>query len=128
MQISRARIGEIVRYYQAGVVNTLFGFGVYALLVRLGLNIYAAQICAHVLGVGFNYFSYSRHVFRDAAPAKMRFLISYGANYLVSLATLALASLVIRNPYAAGLASIVLTSIINYFALRHFVFLRAPSS
>lgn len=118
------RLVEIVRYYQAGAVNAAFGFGAYALFVWFGLGMYVAQVLAHVLGVAFNYFTYSRHVFRDAGPAKLRFMGSYVVNYLMSVAALAAASLVIRSPYLAGLAVIVITSIVNYFLLRHMVFVR----
>ncbi len=118
----RARLMELVRYYQAGVVNTAFGFAAYALLVWLGLNMFAAQLLAHVTGVAFNYITYSRHVFRGLAPAKTRFVLSYAVNYLIGLAALAAASRVVASPYAAGLASIIVTSIINYFILRRFVF------
>lgn len=119
------RLAELWRYYQAGVVNTLFGFGLYALLVRAGLNMYAAQMIAHVLGVAFNYLTYSRHVFRDAGPAKGRFVLSYIGNYLLSLAALALVSQVVRSPYVAGAIATVAVSLVNYFALRHLVFTRA---
>ena len=119
---SRARLIELWRYYQTGIVNTLFGLGAYALLVWLGLNMFVAQLAAHVLGVMFNYMSYSRHVFRDAAPAKLRFILSYAANYLLGLAMLAAVSRVVANPYAAGLTAIMIVSVINYFALKHLVF------
>lgn len=119
-----ARLRELRRYYQAGILNAAFGFGLYSLLVAGGLGIYLAQIVAHILGIAFNYLTYSRHAFREAAPAKLRFVLSYGVNYLVSLATLALAAQIVRSPYAAGLISIVLTSAINYFALKYLVFTR----
>lgn len=118
------RLAELWRYYQAGVVNTLFGFGLYALLVRAGLNMYAAQVIAHVAGVGFNYLTYSRHVFRDSGPAKTRFVASYVVNYLLSVATLALVSLVVESPYVAGAITTVAVSLLNYFALKHLVFTR----
>lgn len=117
-----SRLLEIVRYYQAGIVNTLFGLGAYALLVRLGLGIYTAQLISHLAGMAFNYFTYSRHVFRDAGPAKLRFVISYGINYLLSLGTLALVIRVINSPYLAGLVTTVLVSVVNYFALKLLVF------
>lgn len=119
---SRARLMEIWRYYQTGIINTLFGLGAYALLVWLGLNMFVAQLLAHVIGVMFNYISYSRHVFRDAAPAKLRFILSYAGNYLLGLAMLGALSRVIANPYAAGLSAIMIVSVINYFALKHLVF------
>lgn len=123
MRLSRARLSELWRYYQVGIANTAFGLGVYALLVRLGLNMYLAQFLAHGLGVAFNYLTYSRHVFRDANPAKLRFLLSYMGNYLVGLATLATIALVVKSPYVAGILAAGLVSIINYFALKRFVFL-----
>lgn len=119
---SRERLWELVRYYQAGVVNTAFGYGGYALLLWLGLGRYQAQLVSHVAGTAFNYLTYSRHVFRDAAPAKGRFALSYLGNYLMGLAGLWLVSRLIANPYAAGLVAVVAVSVVNYFVLRHFVF------
>ena len=100
-----------------------FGFSLYAILVSTGLNIYAAQIISHVLGVAFNYFTYSRHVFRDAGPSKFRFVISYGINYLLSAGMLATTVIWIKSPYVAGLIVVVTVSLINYFALKHIVFI-----
>lgn len=122
--ISRERLIELWRYYQAGVINTAFGLGAYALLVWLGLNMFVAQLVAHVAGVAFNYITYSRHVFRDAGPAKLRFTMSYVVNYLIGLTTLACVALVIKSPYLAGLITAVLVSILNYFILKHFIFVR----
>jgi putative flippase GtrA len=119
---SRARLIELWRYYQAGVVNTAFGFGAYALLVWLGANMFVAQLLAHCMGVAFNYHSYSRHVFRGAPAAKLRFVLSYGLNYLMGLGALAAAAHVTGSPYLAGLAAVMFVSIINYFVLKQFVF------
>ena len=116
------RLAEIWRYCQAGAANVLFGFGAYACFVWLGFGIYAAQILGHLLGVAFNYLTYSRHVFRVSGPAKLRFVGVYGVNYLISLAALGLADLVVRSPYLAGLIAIVLAAAINYFLLKHIVF------
>jgi putative flippase GtrA len=122
--VSSERLIEIWRYYQAGIVNTAFGLGAYALLVWLGVNMYAAQAIAHTAGVAFNYLTYTRHVFRDAAPAKLRFALSYAGNYLMGLAALAAVATVVRSPYLAGLIATVLVSIVNYFILKHWIFQR----
>lgn len=124
---SRARLLELWRYYQAGILNTAFGFGCYSLLVWLGMNIFAAQLLSHCLGVAFNYVSYTRHVFRDAGSAKVRFVLSYAFNYLMGLATLAAVSQFIMSPYLAGFVSIVIVSLINYFVLKQFVFKAAAA-
>ncbi|OYY70320.1 GtrA family protein [Sphingomonas sp. 28-63-12] len=124
MPITFARLVELTRFYQAAAVNALFGFSMYAFFVALGINIYVAQIMSHCLGVAFNYFTYSRHVFRDAGPAKMRFVAIYVVNYFIGLGSLALVARFIASPYLAGLVALVLASIINYFALKHIVFIK----
>jgi putative flippase GtrA len=116
------RIREVVRFYQAGIVNTIFGISAYTLLVWLGMNLYVAQAVSHVMGTIFNYYTYSRHVFRGVSPAKMRFAISYAAYYVVNLGMLAALSQFIHSPYVAGIGAVFLASIVNYFALRRFVF------
>ena len=119
---SRARILQVWRYYQAGVVNTAFGLSLYSLLVWLGIDMFVAQLTSHCIGVAFNYLSYSRHVFRRAPAARLRFALSYGLNYVLSLGTLVAMSRFIASPYVSGLLSVAIVSIINYFVLRHFVF------
>ncbi len=119
------RLGRLVRFYQAAAINTAFGFGVFALMIRLGVNLYVAQVIAQVLGVTFNYFTYSRHVFRDRTASKWSYVLTYGVNYLVNLALLAAFARVIRSPYLAGLAATIVASLINFLMLRSLVFRRA---
>lgn len=120
--MSRKRLVEIARYLVAGVVNTAFGYGLYAGLIWLGLDRYVAQGLGYVLGTGFNYLTYSRHVFTDAGPAKARFALSYGVNYLINLGGLALVSHVIPNPYLAGAVTTLGVVALNYVVLRRLVF------
>lgn len=76
---------------------------------------------------GFNYLTYSRHVFRDAGPPKMRFVLSFAVNYLASAATLTFVAQLVENPYGAGIIASLIVSAVNYFALKFVVF-KAPSS
>lgn len=119
---SRSEWRRVWRYYQTGIVNTLFGYAAFSALLALGLNMYVAQAAAHVAGMAFNYFTYSRYAFHDRTATKTSFVLSYAANYLIGLFFIWLASLVTSSPYLAGLASIVLTSAVNYFILKLFVF------
>jgi putative flippase GtrA len=119
------RLKEIVRYYQAGAINALFGFGVYSALVYFGVNLFVAQIISQILGMLFNYMTYSRHVFVNNSASKTRFVLSYVVNYMLSLAILAIASIFIKSPYVSGALAIVVVSIINYFFLKYLVFTKA---
>lgn len=115
-------VRRLWRYYQAGIVNTAFGYGLYALFVALGFNMYLAQVVAHFFGVTFNYFTYSRHAFRDSDVSKSRFILSYAINYLMGLAALWAASQFIVSPYLAGLLAVVVVSLVNYLILKNWVF------
>ena len=115
-------IERLWRYYQAGIVNTAFGYGLYALFVALGLDMYLAQIVAHLFGMTFNYFTYSRHAFHDSDVSKGRFILSYAVNYLFGLAALWVASQFIASPYLAGFVAVIVVSLINYLILKNWVF------
>lgn len=117
-----SRLERLIRYYSAGIVNTAFGFGLYSLLVFLGLNLFAAQIVAYVCGTAFNYFTYSRYVFTGDRRSPKAFAAAYIFNYLMVLGLLALIHLVVKNPYAAGFLGLLIGTAINYFVLRRFVF------
>lgn len=113
---------QLWRYYQAGIVNTVFGYSLFALFVRLGWNIYLAQIASHGLGMIFNYFTYSRHAFAGHTTTRTRFILSYAGNYILGLAVLAVIARFIASPYAAGFLSTVTASLVNYFVLKRLVF------
>ena len=115
-------IERLWRYYQAGIINTAFGYGLYALFVSLGLNMYLAQIVAHLLGMAFNYVTYSRHAFHDSDVSKARFVASYAVNYLLGLGALWAISQLISSPYLAGFIAVGIVSLINYFVLKNWVF------
>lgn len=119
---SAAEWRRLWRYYQAGIVNALFGYGFFALLVSLQVNIYVAQAVSHVAGVAFNYITYSRYTFSDRQSSKATFFLSYVLNYFIGLFFIWAATFVTTSPYAAGLISIVLTSVVNYFILKLIVF------
>lgn len=117
---------QLLRYYAAGAINVSFGYFLFALLVWLGLQVYVAQLVGHVLGVLFNYFTYSRFAFAGQESSKASFAVSYIGTYFLGLAGLWLALKFIPSPYGAGLASTIAVSLINYFILKRLVF-RAPA-
>lgn len=113
---------QVWRFLQAGIANTLFGFGLYSLFVMSGVQMYLAQVVCQLIGVTFAYFTYSRHVFVDAPASRPRFLLAYALHYLVGFGTLSLASRVWPSPYAAGLIAILVAAAFNFVVLRQFVF------
>ena len=121
VKLQVAELSRIWRFYQAAIVNTIFGISLYTLLVWLGVNMYIAHVTSHVLGIMFNYFTYSRYTFA-AQGSKVKFGLSYVANYVIGLAFLALAAQFSSNPYVCGLAAAGAVSVINYLVLSRYVF------
>ncbi len=113
---------QIIRYYQAGVINIVFGYAVFSALIALGVQVYIAQALGHVIGMAFNYFTYSRYAFSGHDRRLAAFIFSYIGNYFLSLGALWVALKLLTSPYAAGLAATVIVSMINYFILKRLVF------
>jgi putative flippase GtrA len=118
---------QLWRYYQAGIANTLFGYALFAALVAAGLSMYLAQVVAHIIGVIFNYFTFSRYAFSDRQGSVPRFILSYMLNYVLAVAFLWGASRLVESPYLAGLIATILVSALNFILLRKLVFQRATS-
>jgi putative flippase GtrA len=123
---STAEWRRIFRYYQAGILNTLFGYGLYSAFVAAGLNMYVAQIISTIIGAMFNFITYSRYLFPMPA-SKLRFFATYAVNYVLSAGVLYAVSFAVASPYLAGLATVVIVSVTNYLILRRFVFKGHPS-
>jgi putative flippase GtrA len=124
----RQRLAELWRYGHVGLINTAFGYGLYAFLVWLGLNLYVAQITAHVVGAGFNYLTFGKLVFRGARSNPLAYIGAYVLNYLLGLAFLATAHRFIASPYVAGFVAVAAVAAINYLVLKRFVFRPPPAA
>lgn len=78
---------RFVRFVIVGILNTLFGLGVYALLILLSLPVWAALIGTNVVGVSFNYLTTGKFAFSHSGTNRFPrfvsiYLISYLLNYL----------------------------------------------
>jgi putative flippase GtrA len=118
------RLAELVRYGAVGVINTGFGFGLYSLFVFVGLNVFAAQLLAHAIGMAFNFVMFKRHVFTESQASLARYIASYAVNYLISLGLLFVFHHLIASPYLVGFTVLICAAAINYLMLKLFVFRR----
>jgi putative flippase GtrA len=121
-------IAEVIRFGVAGVVNTAFGFGVYAGLVLLGVPVAAALLVATVVGVFFNFLTFGAFAFRQLDARRLpRFLVAYGFIYLFNLALLeGLRAATGIGPIVAQLACLVVVAPTAYLVLKAKVF-REPA-
>ncbi|QDK33123.1 GtrA family protein [Sphingomonas sp. IC081] len=114
-------LARLARFYVTGGINTAFGYGLYAMMIALGLHPQAAQLLSRVAGIMFNFFTYRSLVFSNSGFPLNRFLLAYGLNYLASVAFLEIALTLQHDPYIAGVATTVFSTLLQFFVLSRFV-------
>jgi len=75
-----------IKFLGVGLLNTLVGYSIYALLIAVKLPYLTALFLATIIGVFFNYFSIARLVFfsRGGVAVLAKFLISYIIIYVLN--------------------------------------------
>lgn len=112
------------RYLAVGLLNTLFGYGIFALLNYLGLGYPVALLLATVLGVLFNFKSIGILVFESRNNGLIfRFIAVYVVIYLLNLLGLKLLSVAHVNVYIAGAILLPLMAAVGFLVNKRFVFI-----
>ncbi len=119
---SLAAFRQLFAFYRVAVVNTVFGYSLYALLVYFKIDPYVAQVLSHLAGMTFNFFMYSHHVFRGAEASVLRYVAAYGLNYGLSVGFLALFNQLFSSRYLNGFLAMLAASLINFAVLKLAVF------
>jgi len=98
---------KFIRFLLVGVLNTAFGFAVYAALIYARVPVWLALIGGNVAGICFNFLTTGHFVFLDASLVRLPrfaavYLLCYAANYAA-----------IRMLIHMGLGSIVAQALIS---------------
>lgn len=113
----------LVRFLAAGAVNSLFGYGLFALLYYLGIHYALALLIATVIGVLFNFKTTGYLVFRSNDNSLIfRFAASYAVVYAVNVSCLKILSLIGIDMYYGGAVLILPMAVLAYIINKKFVF------
>lgn len=127
---ARPELRRLALFVVVGLVNTGFGYGVYAVLVLAGLIPHVALACSFTLGVIWNYFTHARFVFHAKGFRRLPlYAACYVGLYLLNVSALhllldaglpPLLAQAVLTPVAAVLAfllvSLVLTGRVPFFS------------
>ena len=92
---------KFVRFLAIGLVNTLFGYLAFAILIYMGISEVAAVPTAMVAGTLFNFISYGKYVFASLNPRRLpKFVMAYLLLYACNLGGLRGLARVGMGPYA----------------------------
>lgn len=116
---------KIVRFLSVGVLNTVFGYAVYAALLFINTPYLVALFMSTVAGVVFNYFSFGHMVFqgRDGWFAFGKFVIAYTLIYGVNAVLLrALTNNFYTDPYLGQVICLPISVILSWLFMNYWVY------
>ncbi len=115
---------RFVKFLFVGVINTVFGYSVFALFNFLGFHYSLSTFLATVLGILFNFKTTGCLVFKNADNKLIfRFLLVYGFTYLLTVLFLgAFERINMDNMYLNYAILLPFNALISYFLMKKFVF------
>jgi len=116
---------EFIRFILVGVLNTIFGYSIYALFIFIGFNFVIASFFATIIGILFNFQTIGRLVFQAHDNRLIfRFFMVYGIVFLFGIIFIWLLKLIGLNNYIAGLITLFPNAIISYLLNKFYVYRR----
>jgi len=116
---------KICRFIFSGLINTVFGFSIYSVLIYIELPYLLALLISTILGVFFNFFSFGHIVFGKHWNLLVlsKFIVSYVISYLFNSGMLIiLTKNLLFDPYLGQLLCILPSAFICWFLLNHWVY------
>lgn len=109
---------KLIKFGLVGVLNTVFGYLVYAALVLLGVLPGLALALAYVIGVAWNYMTHAKLVFKArAGKGLLGYIGIYVLIYLGNAVLLQMALSAGLSPLLAQAGLAVLFAGISFFAI-----------
>jgi putative flippase GtrA len=110
-----------LRFGLVGLLNTGFGYVVFAVLVLLGIRSSFALVAAALAGTAFNFQTYRRLVFRSGGDAT-RFVIVYAAVLALDWGALQFLRSTGLSDLQAQMLLTLPIAVISFLGQRHLVF------
>lgn len=111
-------LSKLIKFGLVGVLNTVFGYLVYAALVLLGIAPAIALTAAYVIGIAWNYMTHAKLVFKArAGKGLLGYVGIYVLIYLGNAALLQVAIAAGVSPLLAQAGLSVLFAGISFFAI-----------
>ena len=114
---------KFIKYLLVGVVNTVFGYSVFALLIFINLHYALASLLATIASVLFNFKTTSVIVFNTHDNSLIKkFIAVYTFTFFVNLGGLKIFSLYGVNMYFAGFILLIICAPISFILNNQFVY------
>lgn len=117
------KYSRLFKFLVVGLLNTAFGYGIFATLIWSGLHYSLAAAISTVLGVLFNFKTTGALVFKSQDNSRIvRFVLVYVVVYCANVLFLAALLSLGIDAYLAGAILILPLALFAYFMNSRFVF------
>ena len=114
---------QYIRFIFVGGINTLFGYGIFALFIFLKFNYTLAALFTTILGVLFNFKTVGLIVFKNKSNILIiKFICVYSLSYLLYIGLLSIFNYFKISNYIAGAILILPLSVFSFILNKIFVF------
>lgn len=124
-QLDKLSDRKIIKFLSVGVLNTVFGYAVYAALLFINIPYLIALFVATVVGVLFNYFSFGRVIFQGHSgwPVFTKFITAYLLIYSVNAVLLKSFTVIfILNHYIGQIICIPISVLLSWLLMNYWVY------
>lgn len=115
-----------IRFLFVGGINTVVGYGAYALFIAAGLNPYLATTCSTIIGVINSYFWNKYFTFKQPKKSLseiIRFVLVYAVSYAANLGLVYIfVDMMGMNSYVSGAVCLFVVTIVSYVGHNFFSF------
>jgi putative flippase GtrA len=114
---------QFLRFLAVGLLNTAFGYAVFAILIVAGVPPMPALVLTYVFGITFNFFTTGRLVFRTRRGGPfLRFVAAYVVIYLFNLGLYRLAEGAGASPLVAQALCLPVVAVFSFVIFKLHVF------
>ena len=114
---------QIIRFILMGIINTIFGYLLFSVLIYLKFDPSTAIISSTILGMIFNFNSFGRYVFNKTDKNLIvKFISSYFLLMIFNISLQKSLHFCIPSDYLSGLISIILTAGLSFIMNKYYVF------
>jgi len=115
---------KFIRFIFVGVLNTLFGYGVYCLMILIGFSYVWATLISQILGVLFNFVTTGNLVFENNDKRLIfKFILSYIITYFINIGVNRTLQLWLDcNQYISGFGATLVSALCSFLILKLFVY------
>jgi len=114
---------EFIRFISVGILNTIVGYGLYAVFIFFGFNYITASLFATILGIFFNFQTIGRIVFKNHNNSLIyRFISVYAIVFIISIGSIKILKSYGFDDYSAGFIIIFPNAIISFLLNKFYVY------